>query len=144
MLKRDICPAQEGRQANWGREETSTNRFPDTGEKAPQVPEGGCSKQVPGSEAELQADSRNLVTLQKGPKRPWSVSGSGVEVPTGGVCSGLEILSKDNGGPRCKDGPQPGKFIQDTKQMQDPVGSPGKGWQDPTAGGNGGHIPPLP
>ena len=30
----------------------------------------------------------------------------GVEVPTGGFCSGLEILSRDNGGPRCKDGPQ--------------------------------------
>lgn len=36
-----------------------------------------------------------------------------MDVPTGGFCSGLEILSRDNGGPRCKDGPQAGKSIRD-------------------------------
>ena len=34
--KGDISSAQEGRRANWGSEETRRERFPNTGEKAPQ------------------------------------------------------------------------------------------------------------
>ena len=40
MIKGDSRSAQEGRQENWGRQETSTNRFPDTGGKAPTSPRG--------------------------------------------------------------------------------------------------------
>lgn len=39
-LKGDISSAQEGRKANWGSEETSRDRFLDTGEEAPTAPWG--------------------------------------------------------------------------------------------------------
>lgn len=58
------------------------------------------------------------------------MSGGEAGVPIGGFVSGLEILSRDNGGLRYRGGLHPR-----CSEMQDLEGGPRIDWQDPASGG---------